>query len=365
MKIALFKSKLVLLLLFISLAWSEAKAVDYATLPFSFDGGVNDIKNTTGLSQYDLGKDYTYSPKLRFDTEGDYVILKFNSTPGTLSFFIEGHGFINGSRFEIQISVNGVEYEKLAGYTSFIDDGETKTFLNIPADVRYIKWLYAKKVSGNVGLGNIRLTNTLPITLAAACTDGEKYYSTFSSGKAFTVPADLTVSEIKVVDEKLSLATYETGDVVPANTGVMVASATSGTHNVTVTTGGSSKLGEENMLKPSGDAGITASGMNAAGMQFYRLTMHNGTEIGYWWGAAEGAAFDLAANKAYLEVSEAVASRIAGFGFTGDNEASGVVEIQPDSQRQKANDRYDLQGRRVVNPGKGLYIINGKKFVSR
>lgn len=365
MKIALFKSKLVLLLLFISLAWSEAKAVDYATLPFSFDGGVNDIKKTPGLSQSGLGtSDYGASPRLKFDNTGDYVILHFNETPGTLKFDIAVTGVYKGT-FKVQTSVDGSSYTDLDSYTSISDKVETKTYLNIPSDVRYIKWLFYNKNTNNVGLGNIRLTNTLPITLAAACTDGEKYYSTFSSGKAFTVPAGLTVSEIKVVDEKLSLATYETGDVVPANTGVMVASAISGTHNVTVTTGGSSKLGEENMLKPSGDAGIIASGMNAAGMQFYRLTMHNGTEIGYWWGAAEGAAFDLAANKAYLEVPEAVASRIAGFGFTGDNEASGVVEIQPDSQRQKANDRYDLQGRRVVNPGKGLYIINGKKFVSR
>lgn len=353
------------LVLFLSLGWSEIRSANYyAKLPFSFDEGKAKISSTDGLTQSGLGDDRTSSPKLKFDDSGDYVVLRFNETPGTLSFNIEGTAIWSGT-FKVQTSVDGSSYTDLDSFTSLTEITETKTYLNVTSNVRYIRWFFTTKGAGNVALGKISLTKTLPITLAAACTDGEKYYSTFSSGKAFTVPAALTVSEIKVVDEKLSLATYETGDVVPANTGVMVASATSGTHNVTVTTGGISRFGEENMLKPSGDAGITASGMNAAGMQFYRLTMHNGTEIGYWWGAAEGAAFDLAANKAYLEVPEAVASRIAGFGFTGDNEASGVVEIQPDSQRQKANDRYDLQGRRVVNPGKGLYIINGKKFVSR
>ena len=32
-------------------------------------------------------------------------------------------------------------------------------------------------------------------------------------------------------------------------------------------------------------------------------------------------------------------------------------------QRAESNDIYDLQGRRVTNPTKGVYIINGKKIM--
>jgi hypothetical protein len=33
------------------------------------------------------------------------------------------------------------------------------------------------------------------------------------------------------------------------------------------------------------------------------------------------------------------------------------------NDEKKDNAVYDLQGRRVVNPTKGLYIVNGKKVI--
>lgn len=45
----------------------------------------------------------------------------------------------------------------------------------------------------------------------------------------------------------------------------------------------------------------------------------------------------------------------------GDNEATGISEVQ--DAKQKVQGCFDLQGRRVAQPTKGLYIINGKKVV--
>ena len=201
-----------------------------------------------------------------------------------------------------------------------------------------------------------------PITIAAACTDGEKCYGTFSSSSAFVVPSDLTVSEIKVEDGKLALTNYSTGETVPANTGVMVA-GTAGEHNVVVSTGGTSKLGSGNMLKPSGDDGVDAATMNVADTKFYRLTMHNGTQIGFWWGAAEGAAFDIAANKAYLAVP-AGAGAHEGLWFGDD--VTGIGATLNDNG-EMTNDKpvYNLAGQRVSQPTKGLYIVGGKKIALR
>ena len=201
------------------------------------------------------------------------------------------------------------------------------------------------------------------ITLAAQCTDGEKYYSTFSSPRAFVVPEDMTVAEIGIVDNKLYVEEYETGDIVPANTGVMVSSTMSGNHSLVFSTGGTSVLGDDNRLRASGNTGITAEAMNTAdsGCKFYRLTMHNGTQIGFWWGAAEGAAFDLAANKAYLAVPNAVSARVQSFWFT--EETTGIKSIDNGQLTMDNEAVYDLQGRKVQNPKRGLYIINGKKVV--
>ena len=201
------------------------------------------------------------------------------------------------------------------------------------------------------------------ITLASACTDGTKYYGTYSNESAFVVPEGLTVSEIKVVDGKLTMGNYETGAVVPANTGVMVCSATAGAHQVTLSgEAGTSVFGSENMLKASGNDGITAAAMASAdaGCKYYRLTMHNNVTLGFFWGAAEGAAFVLSANKAYLAVPTGDAARLAGFGMT-DGEATGIEAVAGEKGNSET---YNVLGQRVTAEGaKGIVIRNGKKRI--
>ena len=41
--------------------------------------------------------------------------------------------------------------------------------------------------------------------------------------------------------------------------------------------------------------------------------------------------------------------------------ATGVEEVKAESGKVKAI--YDLQGKEVENPSKGIYIINGKKVL--
>ena len=201
------------------------------------------------------------------------------------------------------------------------------------------------------------------VTLAAACTDGVKYYGTYSNASAFVVPSDLTVSEIKVVDGKLAVSNYTTGDVVPANTGVMVASTTAGNHYVDLSNeAGTSVLGSDNMLKPSG-SGITAEGMASGndGKTFYRLTMHNGTTLGFYWGAENGAAFALDANKAFLAVPSGAGARISGFNF--DDQTSGIKTMNNASTI--SHEAYNLQGQRVKADRKGLIVRNGKIIMNK
>lgn len=211
----------------------------------------------------------------------------------------------------------------------------------------------------------VTIQNPVIINLNEACTDGSKYYGTFSNSNPFVVPSDLTVSEITVANGKLQLADYATDDVVPANTGVMVSSATAGEHSVALSgQDGTSKLGTNNMLKASGNSGINAVGMSTAAPSclYYRLTMHNGKTIGYYWGASNGGAFTLEANKAYLAVPQSQARE--GFNFF-DNDSQSIDGLIREANNNNS-EVYDLQGRKTaVNSklNKGIYIVNGKKVV--
>lgn len=71
---------------------------------------------------------------------------------------------------------------------------------------------------------------------------------------------------------------------------------------------------------------------------------------------------DLAAGKAYLHLPTSTLSalaRLRGFTLVFDDETTGIDAVSDIEEGENAC--YDLQGRRVSNPSKGIYIINGKK----
>ena len=47
--------------------------------------------------------------------------------------------------------------------------------------------------------------------------------------------------------------------------------------------------------------------------------------------------------------------------FADEDTATGIDEVQSTIDKVQSTTIYDLQGRRVVNPTKGIYIVNGKK----
>jgi hypothetical protein len=140
--------------------------VDYAELPFEYDGnGTGDLPN--GFTVSGLGT-YNSSPAMKFDGTGDYAILKFNERPGTLTFDIKGNTF-SGGTFTVQTSEDGVTYTDLETYTE-LGDTQHELFDNLGENVRYIKWIYTEKVSGNVALGNIALAEYVAPVLVASIT---------------------------------------------------------------------------------------------------------------------------------------------------------------------------------------------------
>lgn len=205
--------------------------------------------------------------------------------------------------------------------------------------------------------------STATITIASACTDGTKCYSTYSNASAWVVPKDLTVAEIGIENNTLNVKEYAEGDIVPANTGVMVSASAGGDYTVNLcTVVGTSVLGDANRLRTSGPSGITADAMasNDANCLYYRLTMHKGTQIGFWWGAENGAAFPLAANKAYLAVPQTATSAKMGmwFGSEGDPTAIDATGSKPAEAAI-----YNLHGQHISHLQKGVNIVEGKKII--
>ena len=118
------------------------------------------------------------------------------------------------------------------------------------------------------------------------------------------------------------------------------------------------------------------------GYKLYRLTYKNATNkerLGFYLSvdkannSSDGTSLKATPGKAYLKVSEneakdpSSASLARSFVFGGGNETTGIEGITimgTDVQRHGTIEGiFDLQGRKISNPTKGIYIKNNKKVV--
>lgn len=138
--------------------------VDYVTLPWAIDGtgGKSIWTSTVGLSQNGLGRDYASSnaPYLtKFDTNGDYVQVKFNSPAKQVSFKVKMLGGQITSYFTLQGSSNGSAFTDIEEFTVSGKQNSELSFVssqNIDESYRILKLVFKK--GSNVGLGAMSIS---------------------------------------------------------------------------------------------------------------------------------------------------------------------------------------------------------------
>ncbi len=132
-----------------------------------------------------------------------------------------------------------------------------------------------------------------------------------------------------------------------AGTYTLTASDSQGTYNGT------------NLLHGS-DAATTTTGDGYHYKLSYGQSDSNLSNVfGWYWGAQNGAPFQIEGHKAWLVVPKSATST-RGFAIGG--EATGIEMVSGDDEADAVY--YDLQGRRVTKPTvKGVYIKNGKKVM--
>ena len=191
-----------------------------ASLPFAFDGGKADIANTAGLIHSGLDSDYDYSPKLKFNSVDDYLILKINDAAEVVNFDVKGTGTNTqdwDGAFKVQTSADGINYVDLQTYTDLTSVVSRKS-VALTSSVRYIKWIYTTKTVGNVGLGRIGV-NCEAVTIPAAG------YATFNTPSKIDFAGTTDVKAYKVSAVGATSVTIEEIDVAPANTPVILEAA--------------------------------------------------------------------------------------------------------------------------------------------
>lgn len=187
-------------------------------------------------------------------------------------------------------------------------------------------------------------------------TDAETYnLATYSSPFATTLPNDMKAYTVKNENGTYNLSRLNlTDQVLPANTGVILATNAANTFTpVPATT--APEAPTDNQLQATSGAAVTVDAATNA----YIFTKNKDNVAFFGLLSSDTSKRKIKAFKAYLTVESNAAPRLS-LNFGDDNVTTGINTIT--NGEQKADIIYDLSGRRVMNVQRaGIYIVNGQK----
>ena len=184
-----------------------------------------------------------------------------------------------------------------------------------------------------------------PLTLTAKEGATGEYWATYYNDMmGFTADDNTTVFQAALSGDQLTL-TPVANRIIPAGNAVILKSSA---ETITLTMSSTSATLSANQLQ-----GTTAEMTGAEGNIYVLNKGTNG--VGFYKLKSTGT---IGANKAYLTYSGGAGARE----FFLFDEATGIEMPTVEDVNADAV-VYDLQGRRVAQPTKGLYIVNGKKVI--
>ena len=244
------------------------------------------------------------------------------------------------------------------------EDGATVKVVHKSAD--YPEEIFYKTVSGNKV--SITVTHFSSFELSAApelvpVNISDVGFATFSSTKAvdFTGIDAIHAYTAEVNGDRMEFTRIYK---VPANTGLLIRNP-SGAKAVTVGVpvienfepGENDHALNNNALVAVTDEDKTAL-PSSDGNYYYYILNKVGKVVGFYRAAGQS----VAKGRAYLRVS-ASSSPVQSFTNLFDGETTAIDSITTTDEQTQDNVFYDLSGRRVNNPQRGLYIVNGKKVL--
>ena len=273
--------------------------------------------------------------------QGQSIRIK-TSEPGTLYIKYSNTGNNNNER---NLTVNGTIFGEGTSNATFIEAED----IPVPAGEISIIAMEGKDKS-NLRIQKIIFTKSAAEqeTVAITCEGGLASYVNYTKDLDFT---GSTAKAYIVTATSASSVTMTEVAKVPAGTGVIIMGGAKG-DNINVLTTTSAPAVEDNLLEATTEStGTTVSTGEAYGLsktdgKFHKLN-----------------AGTIPAGKAYLPAS-AMSAEILDLDFDGSSDiTTGIENVETAQKSFLDGEFYNLNGQRVAQPTRGLYIVNGKKVV--
>ena len=330
----------------------------YATNTPEDENSWTDLGTQTCAYDYDFGN--TGLLPLNFgDTAYRYIRLTVEETTG--------NNQLNGNLFfywsELHAYTRASQAEKLSEATRTalniaMQQAKAELDANWATDATYEALQSAYNAANNEISDNSQIADF-----------AKSFYLTAYSDKALVVPAGVKAAVVTANGEGIrNDYRYNSGDVIPAGTGVLLKGGKGNSFYLSASES-TEMTPEDNLLHGT----LTDEMTNVAGAdKYYKLSYDRatGTEIGFYWGAANGGAFMNKGGKAFLAIPATLqAAQLTGFSLFDLDSNQAITDIEHATAMPAATLRvYDLNGRRInVNRvdelPQGIYVINGKKVI--
>lgn len=303
-----------------------------------------------------------------------YFIIGQNANASKIfirTFFIKSEGNDNKT-FGVQVLVldNSNKVDYTVNYFNTYSWSGVKAYIHYNGIPLNGKWPGTLMTSGDYHTTTVTSKAGTKIIFVDSSDEGNKtseitlatenpYYSYFGQNVTTTINSGYaTFSNSNILDFEHAIgvkAYYSTeatdGKVImspvttsAANKGLFLQKIGTEPVSIPITYAGNELTG--NLLFPTDGNDIYDSSKN-------RYVLANTNGIGFYKVISS---LSPAQGKAYLET----ASQLARMSFIFEDEPTSINSIET---TKNAEGYYDLQGRRVAQPTKGLYIVNGKKFI--
>ena len=347
---------------------AEAAYIILTAIPF-----VETFNTNTGASSYSGGNDGNWSGSIATGSpvNSDNSGWTFDQASGASQCIKLGKGGAKGSATTPTLAFESGKTYLLTFRAGAWNGGSEGTTLNLSITNGTLSSASVTMVKGTFTNYSITITGTTDagtITFAAKNSSNNRFfldevqvrevvaitpaktYTTLTAASAldFTGLADLEAYIVKDNDTSDGYVTLTKVNKVPANTGlVLKASSTGSPIDVPVLTGDADDV-TGNKMKGSATA-TTAVAANAG----YIL------KDGVFQPSSGG---DLPAGKAYLNIPYSASAPVLNLSFDGEGNTTGIDMVKGEGFKVNG-EFYNLNGQRVAQPTKGLYIVNGKKVV--
>ena len=333
----------------VKLATSKEVTIDFSTFGYTDQQKVTEVSQDGITMTLENGSGYdpqwiNDSKTLRFYNKNTLKIASNNRIKKV-------HFFFYTKRSEVS-EVNPT-YD--AGDFQFLDAGKTEGELDLSAcNTKEVTLTF----SGKVFYTKMVVTTELPASVGTINIATEEGFGTFYTDKNYVLPQGLTAFGYTSIDGNNTLTKsveYVAGDIVPANTAVVVKGA-KGSYNYYNTEEVATKTIEKNLLKGvTTDTRIEAS----SGVKRYILTRADDGILAFY--RTNSGTINVKANRAYLEVPTAMA--VASFSLEGS--ATGINNVVTTAAKQGI---YTISGVRLnatttKELPAGIYIVDGKKVI--